>query len=228
MNKASAFRLPASLLIAAMAAGGIVIQMTLPIAGRSAFGMWRYFTVQSNALVALAAALDALALVRGRRPGTRLALFRGLALFAITVTSTMFALFLSRLWNPPGMAGLANSLLHAWTPLAFWAYWLVFGERGLLKPTAPALWLGYPLAYLAGSLLVGSVSGFYPYWFINPAPPPDGLGSYGHVALFSLGSAAAFLVLGYALWGVDRFLAAAAVRLVARKQENDPQDTSSP
>ena len=51
---------------------------------------------------------------------------------------------------------MADRLLHYVIPLAFVAYWMIFVPKGTLRWTAPLVWLIYPLAYLAVSLVRGA------------------------------------------------------------------------
>lgn len=158
-----------------------------------------YFTILSNILAA--AVLTASALRRDlpfleflRRPGTATAV----AVY-MTVTGLVYLTILRTLWNPQGLAWVADVILHYVMPVATVAYWLVFVPKDGLRARAVPAWLIFPLAYGAYALLRGAVTGFYPYPFVNAAD----LGYpavVGNVVLLTIG----FAALGLVAVGVGR------------------------
>ena len=121
----------------------------------------------------------------GRAPN----LLSAATLYIATVGVT-YTLLLSHLFSFEGLPWLADRLLHYVIPLAFVAYWMIFVPKGTLRWTAPLVWLIYPLAYLAVSLVRGAHSGWYPYPFINVATlgyracPAERARSDGHILCF--------------------------------------------
>ncbi len=65
-------------------------------------------------------------------------------------------------------------------------------------------WMSYPLLYMLVSLLRGSLTGFYPYWFLNPNDPyPQGVGSVsGMLGVMGM-IAAGFLLAGLLVLIID-------------------------
>jgi hypothetical protein len=78
-----------------------------------------------------------------------------------------YNLLLRHLWTPHGYRLLVNESLHTVLPVLCALYWLLFVPRFHLTIRRSLLWLIYPLAYIAVTMLRGSLSDFYPYPFIN-------------------------------------------------------------
>jgi hypothetical protein len=74
---------------------------------------------------------------------------------------------LRHLWTPHGYRSLVNESLHTVLPMLCALYWLLFVPRFHLTIRRSLLWLVYPLAYIAVTMLRGSLSDFYPYPFID-------------------------------------------------------------
>ena len=93
--------------------------------------------------------------------------------------------------------------------------WLVAGPR----PRAPwrdaLLALGWPVAWLAWTLVVGGLTGWYPYPFLDV-----GQEGAGAVAVTCLGVTALFLALVAVVVGLDRRLAPVPVREAAADPSN--------
>jgi len=171
-----------------------------------------FFTVQSNAILA---AVMLLAVLRPRWPDTRAgAVAVGAATLWISVTGIVYHTLLS---GPFAMSGstanpmTADSiLLHTVTPLLAAVGWLAIGRAQRTLPWRwAALWLIYPLGYLAFALLRGLSTHDYPYPFVDV----NDLG-YGGVTLMSLVLCVAFWALGLAVIALGR--------LAARVRERRP------
>ena len=57
--------------------------------------------------------------------------------------------------------------------------WLLDPPSGRISYRQAVLWLAYPLAWVAYTLIRGPIADWYPYPFLNPAN-----GDYGTVALY--------------------------------------------
>lgn len=128
-------------------------------------GLWNYlayFTVLTNLLVAVVA-------TRGLQStdGGLDAPWRGGAVTAIVLVGLGYHLLLRNVWSPQGAQWLADVLLHYAVPLASLAWWLVLPPRGRIDAAAPLRWLAWPVAYAAYALARGTITGFYPYPFID-------------------------------------------------------------
>ena len=128
-----------------------------------------YFTILSNALVALTCAAAALGphSVAGRlalRPA-----LRGAVLLYILITALIYHLVLAGHWHPRGAALLADTLLHTVVPALYALGWLwIAPARGLHWRHLPG-WLLVPTLYFLWAMLLGGVLHAYPYPFLNLA-----------------------------------------------------------
>jgi hypothetical protein len=155
------------LLLAAVCATGLVINFissvtadTPPSVGTRIVRFFSYFTIESNILVCVVAALLAV----GAAGGGRFALAHLDALLGITVTGIVFALILA---PDQEHIGVGSVLLHYVSPPLALIAWLLVGPSGSRswRMIAPAL--VWPIAYLAWTLVHGAISDWYPYGFID-------------------------------------------------------------
>jgi hypothetical protein len=173
-------------------------------------GILRYYTTQSNLAIAAVSIADLVLLARFGKTGKKMAGIRMAAVIAIMVTGIVFAFFLSGSVRQMGPQLLASFLCHYASPTAAFLIWLAFSEKGYVSARQAWVWLVYPLAYVAYALVQGGLTGFYPYWFLNPSEPaPKGIGSLGGVAAFVAVLSAAFLLIGWAMVLADKSMAKA-------------------
>ena len=123
----------------------------LPAVGR----FFSYFTVLNNLLVALVA--TGVILSRSwRKP----ALEAATAVY-IFMVGVLYSLLLRHIWAPTGWQKVADGLLHDVVPVLFVVWWL-FDARTRLAWRNVALYLLWPLLYLAITLVDGALTGWYP------------------------------------------------------------------
>ena len=155
-----------------------------------------YFTVQSNVLVLVTTwPLIARASYNGRL--WRIA--RADALAGIAITGVVHWFFLRPLLDLHGWAFVTDKLLHVAVPLLAVVGWLVFGPRrrlGLATVLPALLW---PTAWLVYTLVMGAITSWYPYPFLDVT-----VHGYGTVLVTSLAVAAALVVTLSALVLLDR------------------------
>lgn len=170
----------------------------------SAVGLLRYFsffTILTNILVALVFTFPLLA--HSSRPAAFFA--RPDVVAAVTVyiviVGLVYSLLLRALWNPTGLQLVADRLLHDVIPPALALYWLVFTPRGHTRWSHAAAWLLYPLVYFLYLLLLGAITRYYPYPFIDV-----GKLGYERVLLNSAGILVAFVAIGLIVVAADRAL----------------------
>ncbi|MEI4471414.1 Pr6Pr family membrane protein [Frigidibacter sp. MR17.24] len=159
------------------------------------WGMTRFFT---NLTVAFAFAL-LLAVALGWRVPARTA--AGLVL-ACVVMALVYYLVLAPMWTPEGMRWWVAQAMHGATPAAVLLWWaLAAPKAGLSLRMFPA-WAGFPVAYLAMSVLRQRAGERAPYPFLN-------LSERGavEVALAVIAITALYLVLAAGLVAVARRLA---------------------
>ena len=166
-------------------------------------GKLRYFTIQSNLLLALVLAWSVVAGLAGRRgPSGWLV---GGATFCVTVTFLVYNTVLAPGGGPDAVlliSGMPSSdLLHVVAPLLALLDWVLGRRHPGFTVRRSLLWLLYPLVYLGVSLLVGSRNGFYPYFFMDPAQ----IGGRA-VAVYVVVLLVLFAVLALLFAGLDRLL----------------------
>lgn len=154
--------------------------------------MLRFFTILTNGLLALLLARLALA---GRGGAGTL----GFLLVQIAVVGLVYHLVLARTHHPVGLGWWANLLLHGATPLGMLALWGRAGRGQPLSWWRAGQWLLWPLGYCLGALAGGALTGWYPYFFLDPRV----LGA-GGVALAILALALLFLLLGLGVVAAGR------------------------
>jgi hypothetical protein len=164
-------------LTAVVAIGALVFQLALIIHGGRVLDetepvplvdrLWHfvsYFTVQSNALVAVAAVL----LTRDPlRDGAGFRAVRLAGTIGITVTGIVHFFLLRPLLDLHGADYVADKLLHMAVPALAFVGWALFGPRPRVDRGAQLWSIAWPLAYLGYVLVVGAASGWYPYPFLD-------------------------------------------------------------
>jgi hypothetical protein len=193
---------------AAVVVCGIVIQLFVTATGHEGFfpdnpervfNVFAYFTIQSNLLLGGTALV--LALQPDRSGGALFNTLRLNGVLCIAVTGIVYHAVLAGSDDLHGWAAVANFLLHTAAPVVGVLGWLLFGPRGLTDWRIVGWSIGYPLLWLAFTLIRGAFVGFYPYPFVDV----DAHG-YGRVLLNCLLVAILFLALAAGATTLDRRL----------------------
>lgn len=124
-----------------------------------------YFTIDSN-LIAAVLLLVCAAPSRANHP-LRLDVLRGAAVVYMAVTGIVFTLLLSGTDVDTAIPWV-NTVVHELMPLVLLADWLLGAPVERLSVHHGLLWLSFPLAWIVYTLIRGSISGLYPYPFLNP------------------------------------------------------------
>jgi hypothetical protein len=150
--------------IAALAAASLALQLAAAASELGlARGLWLllgFFTILTNAMVCAVMARTALA---GRAAPSAI----GFAAVQIAVVGLVYHVVLARMYNPTGLAWWADLGLHTLVPLATLLFWWRFG-RGALRPRHALLWLAWPLGFCLYAMVRGALTGWYPYFFLDP------------------------------------------------------------
>jgi hypothetical protein len=147
----------------------------------NAGNFFSFFTIESNSLSAAILIVSALALAAGRRDRT-VAMLRGANTLNMVVVGVTFSLLLAGLENTEFTAvPWDNTVLHYIAPVAVALDWVLDVPRVSTAFTRAMVWLAFPVAYLAYSLVRGPIVDWYPYPFLDP-----GHHGYGGVAVTSL------------------------------------------
>lgn len=126
-----------------------------------------YFTIQTNLVVALCCTLLVVSPdSKWGRFFSRQQTFSAVTVYIIIV-GLIYNTILRFLWDPQGLQQIVDELLHTVVPVLMLVYWLLFAGKNQLQWTNIFKWLIYPFAYIIYILIRGSLSGFYPYPFIN-------------------------------------------------------------
>lgn len=132
-----------------------------------------FFTVESNIIVAVVLLLSALATAGNKN--NKLDTVRSAAAVYILIVGFGFSLLLSGLDNTIFTAvPWDNIVLHYIMPVAMLVD-IIIDRPGKQLFKRSLAWLLFPIAYLAYSLVRGTITGWYPYPFLNPAD--DGYGA---------------------------------------------------
>ncbi len=199
------------IITAAFAIGALLLQTGLVINGAAVLDetnppglatrlgrLVSYFTIQSNLLIAITATT----LARDPdREGRAWRAARLAAIVGITVTGLVHFFLLRPLLDLEGWNWVADKALHMVVPLLALAAWLLAGPRPRVDRHAMAWALAWPLAWLTWTLVVGGISGWYPYPFLDVEA--EGAAS---VAVVSLGITVLFVAFIAAAYAVDRRL----------------------
>ncbi|WP_219216772.1 Pr6Pr family membrane protein [Variovorax boronicumulans] len=191
VNIWNGLRLALALLTLAAIGRQLAIHLAL---GFPALNFFSYFTNLSNLFAAVVLCGVAWRASSGREPRPAADLLRAMAVVDMVVVGIVFALLLRDV-DLGALRPWINVLLHGVMPCAMLIDWL------RVPPVRPlgvhAWWLcqAVPAAYLAYVLLRGAATGWYPYPFLVPAK----VGGYGGVALYAVGIALTFALVGWAV-----------------------------
>ena len=190
---------------------GLAIQLYVVLLMRWASGAsviggllsyFSFFTVLTNTMVATVLTYSVISRSsKGRSFFLQAWVSSGITV-SIIVVGVAYSLLLRQLWQPHGVAWLANELLHDVMPVLFTLYWWYCVPKGLLRVSHIGVWALYPVLYFAYILLRGHLLGVYPYPFID-------VGKLGYAQVFlNAGEIlAGFFVVALMLVALDRWVA---------------------
>ncbi|HUZ57775.1 MAG TPA: Pr6Pr family membrane protein [Hanamia sp.] len=85
----------------------------------------------------------------------------------ILIVGIVYNLILRFLWQPKGLQLIVDELLHTVIPVLCVFFWWRNVNPKILNWKDAFPWLIYPLVYIFLILILGAISGFYPYPFID-------------------------------------------------------------
>jgi hypothetical protein len=142
----------------------VLDEVTPPDLPARIYRFFAYFTIQSNLLVAIAAVQLARDPARDGR-GWRVLRVAGIA--GIGVTGLVHFVLLRPLLDLEGADYVADKLLHMVVPVLAIVGWALFGPRPRVDRRAVTRAIIWPFAWLAWTLVVGGLSDWYPYPFLD-------------------------------------------------------------
>ncbi len=140
---------------------GIQLVAASRIAGFHLANFFGYFTILSNAFAA-SVLLYAAANIG---PPHRVDIVRGAATLYLATVGIVFTLLLANLES--NVIPWVNGVVHYIMPVAIVADWISNPPHSQLTVREALSWLAFPLAYVAYTLIRGSVVHWYPYPFLN-------------------------------------------------------------
>jgi apolipoprotein N-acyltransferase len=118
----------------------------------------------------------------------------------IAVVGTGYTLLLRHIWDPQGLQKVADVLLHDAIPVLYVLFWFIFcRKRKVLSWSDAFSWLILPTAYLIYSMVRGSITGWYPYHFLDPAQV-----SHTSIFIVIVGFIVAFIIMGLIVIALTR------------------------
>ncbi|WP_139652090.1 Pr6Pr family membrane protein [Raoultibacter phocaeensis] len=200
--------------IVLIGAWGVLLNLGFP-EGPLSLHPLLYYTIQSNLFVIAYFAFAAAACAREIRfSGSRGTVnyspaIKGAVSMGIVVTLLIywFVLVGADFAMIPNGTAASNLTVHLIVPVMVVADWALFDEKGCIRVADPVRWLALPAYYLVFALVAAQLGAVYragaryPYFFIDA----DLIGWTGVVVNVVL-VAAAFLVLGYLVFALDRAL----------------------
>jgi hypothetical protein len=176
--------------------------------------VWRffsYFTTQANLLV-VATSLSLARRADRDGPGWRVARLNALA--GITITGLVHWFLLHPLDDFRGLLWASDTLVHIIVPTLAVLGWLVFGPRRRVSMRVVLLGMIWPAAWLIYTMVVGRITGWYPYFFLDL-----GQTSRSAVALYCVAILILLFIVSCLFWMGDRWLPGREARQVARDRQ---------
>jgi hypothetical protein len=162
--------------------------------GFSLVNFFSYFTNLANILAASVLILGAWRALAGHQT-TRLGdQVRAASVVYMAVVGIVFGVLLRDV-DLGALLPWVNFVLHVLMPCVVVVDWFLLPPQRPLAMRNLALWLIAPALYLVYVLIRGGLIGWYPYPFLNP----DMGGGYGSVAVYIVGIAVVFLLVGWML-----------------------------
>ena len=132
-----------------------------------------YFTITSCLLTAVVLTLSAIQLTRGQAETKLLSLSRLTMAVSMVIVGVIYNALLRGGDPDPRDVGYAwpvlpNEVVHTYGPILIFIEWMLTRTTIALQ-IKQAFWvLVYPFAWLGFSIIRGIITGWWPYWFIDP------------------------------------------------------------
>ena len=169
----------------------VITQLTIQVQlGLNVVNFFSYFTNLSNIFALIILLLGALFLIQRHEATTTFELFRGASVVGMALVGIVFGVLLTG-EDLGSLLPWVNFVLHYLMPVVMILDWLYLPPNIRLTFAQTWRWLIFPFLYLVYSLIRGSIVGFYPYPFFNPAK----VGGYGGVVLYCVAILIVFLIL---------------------------------
>lgn len=159
------------LVVAGVVLGAIVTQLSFGLNNIGSFDVtnfFSFFTIESNILAVLAFLVSSYFVFRGK-VSRNLDMFRGATTAYMVITGIVYVLLLAGLEETlQTPIPWVNFVLHYAFPVIALADWFIDRPTFTITLKQGLVWLIFPIAYAAYSLIRGAIIGWYPYPFLNP------------------------------------------------------------
>lgn len=161
-----------------------------------------YFTIQSNLIATITYVIAAVAILRKKQLGEWFRYLRGGAVLYMMVTGIVFAVLLrnTAVDTDPGHFNWSNFILHEFGPFFITFWWLLWPSRKPITTIKSFYWLLFPLLWVVYTFIRASVTGWYPYPFLDPATA----GGTAGVMTYVCGLTVFFVILSQLLAWISR------------------------
>ena len=185
------------LLLALLGIAAVITQYTNNVAllgdAYNPVNFFSFFTIESNIFFVIILFAGSY-MAWKRKNKTLFNILRGAAVIYMVTTGIIYSLLLTGLQEELlTHIPWVNAVLHYVLPLAALLDWLFDLPGRRISFKQGLLWLAFPLAYFAYSLVRGSVVDWYPYPFLNPTLE----GGWGRVVIMTVVIAATFVLLAW-------------------------------
>jgi hypothetical protein len=198
---------------------GLIVSVIWQVTDRTLnnnFRPFEYFAYFSIVTAIFAGALLLVVGVRALRnleEGKRLEIARLSLTVAMVVVGVVYHALLSGVANDVRDGDYVwpvfpNEFIHTYAPILIVLEYLISQKAFNIRLRA-ALWVAvFPLVWLVFSVIRGSITNWWPYWFINPNGEAGLIGMISYIGAIT----AFFLTLGFIVLGVKKLLRKALVR----------------
>jgi hypothetical protein len=160
-----------------------------------------YFTILSNALSAIVLLIGAGFCFRMRRDPAWYNLLLGSVVTYMATTGVVYNLLLRGIQLDQGHTlGWSNEVLHLIAPIYLVVVWIVTPGKSRLEWRQVWGIIAFPLVWTVYTMIRGSIVGWYPYPFLNPAQP----GGVGAVIVYIIAIAGFIGLMGCAVIALSR------------------------
>ena len=196
-------------LLAALSGAGVITQLVIAVTtGLGAVNFFSYFTIQSNVLASVVFVVSAVQVVRGDEPDPVAVAVRGASVVYMLFVGVVFTTLLRDV-ELGALLPWVNTVHHHVMPVVVVLDWLLYPPRRPISIRTALIYVLFPAVYTVYCLVRGSLTGFYPYPFFNPAQP----WGYGGVALYCLGMLVVFVGIAFLVRLAGKPRAPRAVKL---------------
>jgi hypothetical protein len=145
-----------------------------------------YFTIQSNLIATITYLIAAIAILRKKQLGEWFRYLRGGAVLYMIVTGIVFAVLLRNTQLDPDHFSWSNFILHEFGPFFITVWWMLWPSRKPIAPIKALYWLIFPLLWVIYTFIRASVTGWYPYPFLDPATAGGTAGVISYVLVITI------------------------------------------